>query len=137
VIDKGKSDGVQENSAVVSSQGVVVGKVINVKEKSALVYLLNHPECKLAASIMERDNTSGIAEGELGLSTTMKFIPQSEPIRVGDTVVTSGLEESIPRGLVIGQVSQINKENNELWQQAVIESPINFDELLVVAAIII
>ncbi|MFH0956192.1 MAG: rod shape-determining protein MreC, partial [Candidatus Falkowbacteria bacterium] len=128
VIDKGSADGLFEGLAVVSSrtygtssQGVIIGKIVNVKDHIAEVYLVTNKNSKLAASIFGKNKTSGIASGELGLTIKMDFIPQTENIKAGDIVATSGLEQNIPRGLVIGRVTKVSKENNEVWQTAAIE----------------
>ena len=139
VIDKGSADGLFAGLAVVSSQaygtssqGVIIGKIVNVKEHIAEVYLVTNKNSKLAASIFGENKTSGIASGELGLTIKIDFIPQTENIKAGDIVATSGLEQSIPRGLVIGLVTKVSKENNEVWQTATIEPSVDLQALSVV-----
>lgn len=143
VIDKGFRDGLSPGLAVVSStamgtssQGVIIGKIVNVKEQIAEVYLATNRNSKLAASIFGENKTSGIASGELGLTVKMDFIPQTENIKAGDIVATSGLEPSIPRGLVIGRVAKVSKENNEVWQTAVIEPLIGLNALAIVSILL-
>ena len=143
VIDKGFRDGLVPGLAVVSStalgtssQGVIIGKIINIKEQIAEVYLVTNRNSKLAASILGENKTSGIASGELGLTIKMDFIPQTENIKAGDIVATSGLEPSIPRGLVIGRVTKVNKENNEVWQTAVIEPLVSLNALSIVSILL-
>jgi len=136
VIDKGKEDGLFEGLAVVDSRGSVVGKVAAVKNNSSFVYLTNNNKCKFAATILNDERTSGITEGELGLTIKMDYIPQNRIIKKEDTVITSGLEENIKRGLVIGRIREINKENNELWQEAEIESLVDLDNLIIVSVIL-
>ena len=136
IINKGAKDGLLPGLAVVSSRGVIIGKIIKVKNNLAEVYLTTNPSCKLAAAIQNQDETSGIVQGELGLTVRMEFIPQTEEIKAGGTVVTSGLEQNIPRGLVIGKVTQVIKESNELWQSAVIEPLVDLDELIIVSVLL-
>jgi len=143
IIDKGSADGLFAGLAVISStaistssQGVVVGKIINVKEHIAEVYLVTNKNSKLAASIFGGNKTSGIASGELGLMIKMDFIPQTENIKAGDIVATSGLEQSISRGLVIGRVTKVSKENNEVWQTATIEPMVDLDALSIVSILL-
>ncbi len=135
-IDKGSRDGLYSGLVVINEEGIVVGKIAEVKEYTSEVYLVLNDQCRIAATILGDDKTSGIVEGELGLTMQMSFIPQSKNIKKGDIVISSGLEESIPRGLVIGQVSELIKESNELWQQAVLESSIDLDEVIVVAVLL-
>ena len=135
-IDRGAKDGLYTGLIVINEEGIVIGKIAEVKEAISEVHLVLNDECRVAATILGDDKTSGIVEGELGLTMQMNFIPQSKEIKNGDIVVSSGLEEYIPRGLVIGQVSELKKESNELWQMAVLESSVDLDELIVVAVLL-
>jgi len=136
IIDKGSKDGVYPGLAIVSGQGIIIGKVAEVKENISQVDLTNSSKCKLAATILNEDKTSGVTEGELGLTIKMKFIPQEEEVNIGDIIVTSGLEQAIPRGLVIGKVTQMEKENNEIWQFATLEPLIKAKDLVIVSVLI-
>lgn len=143
VIDKGSRDGLSAGLAVVSStalgtssQGVIIGKVASVKEEIAEVYLITNQNSKLAAAILSENKTSGIASGDLGLTVKMDFIPQTENIKAGDIVATSGLEQRIPRGLVIGRVTKVSKENNEVWQIATVEPLVDLNGLAVVSILL-
>jgi rod shape-determining protein MreC len=136
MIDQGSNDGIYPGLAVVSSRGVIVGMVHEVKEKISEVYLTNNKKCKLAATIMDEDRTRGITEGELGLTIKMGFIPQGTELEAGEVVITSGLQESIPRGLIIGNIIEVNAESNELWQEAIIEPMADPEELLVVSVLL-
>jgi len=135
-IDKGGKDGVYAGLAVTNQNGIIVGKVVEADDDISKVYLANNSKCKLAATILDDNKTSGITEGELGLTVSMGFIPQDTAVEAGDIVVTSGLEESIPRGLVVGQVISVSRESNELWQTATIESAVSPDNLVIVAVLL-
>lgn len=136
IIGKGEKDGLRPGLVVLGGQGVVVGKIILTKDHVSEVCLSINPECKLAATVQNEDKTSGIAQGDLGLTIKMNFIPQTKKMANGDIVVTSGLEQDIPRGLVIGSISQVNKENNELWQNVIIEPLIDFNDLTIVSVLL-
>lgn len=135
-IDRGKGDGLYPGLAVINSQGVVIGKIKEVEEGFSRVELSNSGGCKLAATIQNEDRTIGVVGGELGLTMNMDFIAQDEEINKGDTVVTSGLEENIPRGLLIGEVSRVDSSSNEIWKSVVVESPADFNDVLIVSAVI-
>jgi rod shape-determining protein MreC len=136
LIDKGSKDGIRSGLAVVSEEGIVVGKILEVKDTTARVCLTTSPDCQLAAAIQNQNKTQGITDGDLGLTIKMNYIPQLEKIAVGDIVISSGLGSDIPRGLVIGRISQVRNESNEVWQEATIEPMVNFNDLTVVYAII-
>ena len=142
IIDKGAANGLAPGLAAVNSEGIIVGKIAEVKENTAKIYLATGSNCKLAAAIQGRqeepgnkNKTMGIVEGNLGLTINMNFVPQAEEIRVGDTAVTSGLEKSIPAGLVIGRIVEVDKTSNEVWQKATIEPLISLDELTIVSVL--
>lgn len=137
VLNKGSRDGIYPGLSVVDSSGVLVGKVEDVKDNISKVLLLNNKKCKITASIQGAEgDIHGVVEGELGLTTRMNFIPQSSLVESGDIVITSGLEESIPRGLIVGRVVESEKENNELWQSAIIESSIDLNDLVIVSVLV-
>lgn len=143
IIDKGSDDGLFAGLVVVSStvvgnsiQGVVIGKITDVKENISEICLATNENIKFAASILGENKTSGIASGDLGLTIKMDFIPQIENIKQGDIVATSGLEKNIPRGLAIGRIVKVAKENNEVWQSASIEPLIDLDALSIVSVLL-
>ena len=135
IIDKGSNDGIIEGLPALNGQGIMVGKITEVKKDVSRISLLTSGSCKIAATIQGDINTIGITEGELGLTLKMNFIPQKEEIKINDVVVTSGLEKEIPKGLVIGEVIQITNNKNDIWQSVVIESMVNFEELNIVTVI--
>jgi rod shape-determining protein MreC len=135
-VNRGAKDGVVPGLVVLDNEGIVVGKVAAVKETIAKIYLTTNRQCKLAATISGRNQTSGITEGELGLTIKMSFIPQEEKIKVNDIVVTSGLEQYIPPGLVIGRVTEVNKESSELWQSADLTPLANFSQLNIISILL-
>jgi rod shape-determining protein MreC len=136
IIDKGEGDGLRVDLGVLSDDGVIVGKVIEVNKSTSRICLITTPGCQLAASLQNEDKTKGVTDGNLGLTIEMSYIPQLEKISLNDTVITSGLGGSIPRGLVIGRVSNVKSESNEVWQSAIIEPLVDFNDLTVVSIIV-
>ncbi len=136
VINRGAKDGLVAGLAVVSEDGLIVGKVLETKDATAKICLTTNPNCQLAAAIQNSDKTQGITDGDLGLTIRMNYIPQLEKIAPGDIVITSGLGEHIARGLVIGRVTQVFNESNEVWQEAIIEPLVDLDNLTIVSVLI-
>jgi len=134
-IDKGSKNGVEVGQAVVGSKGIVVGKIIEAKDYISRACLTNSKRCKFAVTVQNEDRTSGVIEGSLGLTIKMSFIPQDRKIEKDDMIVTSGLENMVQKGLVIGRVIKVEKESNELWQYATIEPIISHDELTIVSVL--
>lgn len=135
LIDRGSDDGILKDLPVVNQDGILVGKVFETKEKSALVLLLLDRRSRVAATIQNKDGTIGVVEGGHGISSSMKYIPQGENIEVGNLVITSGLEETVPRGLLIGTVEGVTKDIREPFQEATIKPLVEFSKLITVAVI--
>lgn len=135
IINKGSNDGLRIGLGLINEEGVVVGKIIDLKPATAKICLTTSPGCQLAASLQNKNKTLGIVEGDLGLTIKMSYIPQLEKINVNDIVITSGLGGDIPRGLVIGRVQAVRNESNEIWQSATIEPLVNMDNLSVLSVI--
>jgi len=75
-------------------------------------------------------------EGGYGISLRMNLIPRDEAVRIGDQVVSSGLEKNIPRGLLIGTVAVIENEPYKPFQQAILNSVADLSKLTVVGALL-
>jgi rod shape-determining protein MreC len=135
-IDRGEKEGVKKGFAVINKEGVIVGKIIGAKDHIATACLITNPNCKIAAALLGKNKTIGVAEGESGLTVKIQFIPQTDNISAGDTVITSGLGEEIPSGLVLGKVVKINNASNELWQTAIVMPQADFNNLTIVSILI-
>ena len=136
VINRGSRDGIQVGRAVVVGNGIFIGKIVSVHEKSAIVQLINDTQSRIAATILNHDHSLGIVEGGFGISVRLKFIPQNEEVKVGDIVVSSGLQENIPRGLVIGTVEAVEKKPQEPFQQAILRPLRNLNDITAVMVLL-
>ena len=136
VINRGSRDGLRAGYGVISEEGIIIGKIVETKETTAKICLTTSPNCQLAAALQNQDKTQGITSGDLGLTIKMNYIPKLEKVVKGDLAISSGLGGNIPRGLVIGRVTAIKNESNEVWQEATIEPIANLDNLTIVAVII-
>ena len=120
VIDRGTEDGIAADQPVIFGDGIIIGKIIEVKPRSASVLLLTDTRSKLAVSIENAKETTGVLEGDRGLSMMITLIPQTEAVAVNDVIVTSGIEPGIRRGLVIGTIEKVSRETQDPFQTAVV-----------------
>ena len=123
-IGKGSKDGIAENRAVISPDGLV-GRTTEVTPLTTEVLLLSDPACRVSAKLA-RINVFGLVRGG-GSSikghpkARMEFINKDAEIKVGDEVVTSGLSNAggeFPKGVHIGYVEKVYKDNSGLFQYA-------------------
>jgi rod shape-determining protein MreC len=133
-INKGSSDGFKNGLAVMSS-GALVGVLSEVQAHSARVTLVSDPDFRLAAKDQDT-NAAGIVMGQLGGGLVLEKIGQSDTVKPGDTVTTSGLGGDIPTGLFIGQIESVDAQSDVVFQSARLVSSIKPRDLRFVAVVL-
>lgn len=136
IINRGKNSGLVVGYPVVVDNGIIIGKVIDVKDNLATILLLTDKLSQLAVSTINLNKSIGLASGEYGLSLKVELIPQDIILNQGDLIITSGLEQNIPRGLVIGMVNRIVSSENDLFKTVTINPLANYEEITIVDVII-
>jgi len=81
------------------------------------------------AAILQTTRGTGLVVGQPDGSLQMAFIPQEEEVKVGDVVLTSGLGGLMPKGLVIGQVTEVERREYETFQTAVVRPAVDLTRL--------
>lgn len=126
-LDIGSEARVEKGDAVINAQGVVLGKIWQVDNATSKVLLLTDPKSKIGAEVIGVDNFGGIVEGQYGLGIMLTTIPQETEIKSEAIVITSGLENKIPRGLLLGQVIEVIKEEREPFLRAILKNLVSID----------
>lgn len=134
-INKGSKHGIQEGQAVIVEEGVIIGKISEVSFASSAITLLVDQQSRLAAEIQNESSTSCLIKGEHGISLLADLIPQTDIIQEGQIIITSGLEQGVPKGLVIGQVEKVKEGSGELFKQASIKTLVNYSYFEIVSVI--
>ncbi len=116
VLDKGELDGVRAEMGVVTPAGVV-GRVVKATRSMSVVLLVSDPN-NAVTGLIQRTREEGIVEGTAEGRARLKYIPLLSTVRAGDTVITSGLTGGFPKGIMIGVVNRIEKEEGALFQSA-------------------
>lgn len=107
-IDKGTNDGLGPDMAVIAPRGVV-GRVITPGARAAKVQLLIDRNAA-AGAVVERSRSQGIVEGTGG-ELRLNYVSGTADVKVGDVVVTSGIEGIYPKGFVIGQIESVGSDS--------------------------
>ncbi|MFH0857054.1 MAG: rod shape-determining protein MreC [bacterium] len=136
LIDKGLNDGIKIGLVAVNEKGLVIGKILKCTDVNSHILLLNDNQSRIAGAILNHTETNGVVEGEYGLSMTMNLIPQNIPVAKNNILITSGLEQGIPYGLVIGEVNEVKKTEGSLFQSANIQPLFPLDSAHIVAVIL-
>ena len=119
IIDKGKNYGIEKNSVVMDSGGVL-GKVDEVGTSWARVMTIAEPGTACGAEV-SRTGETGIIEGDSLLNGMCKMtsISKDANITTGDYIITSGSGDVYPSGLTIGRVKEIREE--DISRTAIVE----------------
>ncbi|HDN79448.1 MAG: rod shape-determining protein MreC [Chloroflexi bacterium] len=127
LIDAGRKDGLAPGMPVVTERGLV-GRISDVYHNASRVLLITDPSSSIGA-FLQSSRATGMVEGTVEGVLKMRFIPLDAPVSVGDVVLTSGLGGLLPRGLVIGQVIEIDKKDYALFQEARLQPTVDFNQL--------
>ncbi|MEA3428159.1 MAG: rod shape-determining protein MreC [Thermodesulfobacteriota bacterium] len=127
IIDKGKSDGVEKGSPVLAPEGIA-GQVIDVSLHSSKVLLIVDQISAIDA-LVQRTRARGIVKGGSTGQCFFLYALRKHDIRVGDTIVSSGLDTVFPKGLRIGKVSDVIKRNSGLFQEVIVTPYVDFEKL--------
>jgi len=106
-IDRGTSDGVKRDMAVVSPGGVV-GRVVMPSAHAAKVQLLVDRNAA-AAVMVEKTRAQGIVLGTGESLLRLEYVNTTASIEKGDVLVTSGIDGIYPQGFVVGTIVELEK----------------------------
>lgn len=131
-IDKGSSDGLKPDMAVLSPAGVV-GRIIVTSSRSSKVQLLVDRNAA-AGALIERSRAQGVAMGGGDGRLRLEYMSEVFDVVVGDDVVSSGIDTIYPKGFAIGKVDVVEK-NGAAYKRVTIRPAVDFsalEEVLVV-----
>jgi rod shape-determining protein MreC len=117
---------VQANQAVVTADGLV-GRIVLVTGPYAKVQLLTDRAASIGAMV-QRTRRQGLVQGTAREGLQLSFLPRQSDVKVGDRVVTSGIDGIFPRGIPIGTVSSV-ETGNDLFQKIRLTSAVDFGTL--------
>jgi rod shape-determining protein MreC len=118
-INKGHSDGLRVGMPVVTEGSTLVGKVTKVESNHAWVTLVTDIDSAVSAHVSE-SRAQGIVEGKYGGTMVMAWTDQNAAVKEGDQIVTSGLGGTYPDGLVIGRVTHVGGNPQELFRSVTV-----------------
>lgn len=124
-IDKGLSSGIKLGQAVVFNDNFL-GKIVQVSEKSANIQLTRDPDSKVAAFSQGLEGRGkGVLVGQFGTDVILDKILHEEKVNIGDLVYSEGFGPFLPRGLILGRVSEVMEVESAVFKQAKVTP--NFD----------
>jgi rod shape-determining protein MreC len=134
VIDKGETDGVERGDPVVVPEGIA-GQIMEVAKNYSKVLLIIDRNCAVDA-LVQRTRARGVIKGESTNQCTLEYVLQKNEVSTGDTIVSSGLDGVYPKGLRIGEVSEVNKGSSGIFQEVIVTPYVDFEKLEEVLVIV-
>ncbi len=105
-IDKGESDGIKPDMAVITADGIV-GKVLRVYGSTSLVLLIDDQTSGVGA-ILDKTRLQGILRGTPSGEVMLEKVMSDETVPAGELVLTSGGDGIFPKGLLVGRVTKVS-----------------------------
>ena len=127
IINKGLDDGIEKDDGIITPDGAV-GRIIAVNSSSSTIQIITDARSHYPVIIQrtrEKVMLSGTPEGTLKLY----FVPRELDLRDGDVVITSGLTGIFPKGIKIGEITEIVKKDFGLFQETKVKPSVDFLQL--------
>ena len=131
-IDKGTAEGLRPDMAVIAPGGVV-GRIVTPSGRASKVQLLIDRNAA-AGALVERSRAHGVVEGTGG-GLRMNYVSGTADVKVGDAVVTSGIDGIYPKGLVIGQIESLERGSGD-FGAIVVRPVVDFSSLEAVLVLV-
>ena len=138
-INKGSKSGIKEGMAVITNKGLIC-KIINVSNFTSTVKLLATDELSNKISVKIQLDDKSV----YGLLTSydkkkniylVEGISDNDEINVGSKVVTTGLSEIFPSGILVGEVKKVTKDKYELAKALEVTPAVDFDDINIVTVL--
>ena len=133
IVNKGVTSGVEEDMAILSREGFLIGKIVEVNEQSSKVKLIKNQDfgSKVSAIVTGKENSIGTVEGYDYKTNELVMTQVSKDVEIvkGDKVITSGLGGVYPEGLLIGNVVRAEVSSDGLTQTLYLQGEKNYDNL--------
>lgn len=133
VINQGAKDGIKNNMAVMTSEGLV-GRISKVNQFSSQVDLIstNTRANRLSVNIQHEDeNVFGLIDhyDSKNEELIITDINNKDSVKKGDKVVTSGLADQLPSSIYIGEVSKVENDEYGLSKEVRVKTAANLSDL--------
>ena len=126
-LNRGRRDGLVVDSIVVDVRGLV-GRILHVHPTTSTAMLLTDPSHRVAG-LLERSRESGLVVGSGGALLEFIYLDLDAEIEVGDQVVTAGIGGPFPKGLPIGTIVRVKRDERQASTMAWIRPAVKLRQL--------
>ena len=132
VIDKGSDDGIMIDMNVIAGGGLV-GRVIDVGPDWAKVQSIIADNAAVSGMVLSSSDNL-IVSGDLelykqGFISFSKLVDEADRVSIGDKVVTSNISDKYLPGILIGYISTLDDDSNNLTKSGRITPAVDFEHM--------
>ena len=131
-IDKGLDDGLTIDMNVIAGGGLV-GRIVDIGSNWAKVNAIINDDSNTSAMVLASSDTmivSGslqlMAEGKIGFE---QLTDSKNQVEVGDKIVTSNISDKYLPGILIGYVSEVSQDSNNITKSGTLTPAVDFEHL--------
>ncbi len=129
-LHRGSRQGIHADMGVIDPNNAVIGTVMEVSDNYAVVMSLLHEQSNLSARLKKSGQTGSVVwDGKAPDILLLRDISKTVKISSGDTVITSGMSDKFPPGLLIGFVKDIITDKSISTYIVRIKTAANFGSL--------
>ena len=109
----------------------MIGKVLSVSSNTSIIKLITGFNSPIMVTINDLEKVLEVKNYNLFI----KGINQNDNIKIGDKVLTNGLMNDFPNGILIGEIEKIDKENDDVGYIAKVKLSDNLNDLRFVSVL--
>lgn len=129
-INRGANQGIRDNMGVFSSDGGLIGQVVNVSPNFSQVMSLLHVQNKVNVLVKKTKSSGTLSwDGKDPRFLMLSSIPKSDSLIKGDTILTGNYSLSFPPGHLVGTVAEIIPDPSTNFYVLRIRTAANFQNL--------
>jgi rod shape-determining protein MreC len=127
IIDKGKKHNVHKDMVVISGNGLV-GRVRESGWGIARVLLITDRD-SVVSGIVQRTRDQGAVVGNGCSGLIMKYLELDSSVAKGDKIITSGFGSLFEKGIMIGEVVSVTRDESGLYSNAIIKPEVDMTRI--------
>ncbi|MDU7649811.1 MAG: rod shape-determining protein MreC [Anaerococcus vaginalis] len=133
-IDKGEKDGIKVNDVVLQAIGdseyssAVIGKVVKVNKNTSKIETIKNSSNDVSF-INSRSGDYGVIDDYKNKTISGYMLEVSSDVKNSDILITSGIGGVYPKGLYLGEISNVNMSKDSLRKNVTVDSPVDFTHL--------
>jgi rod shape-determining protein MreC len=126
-LNRGSNQGIKDNMAVASSDGAIIGIVINTSPNFSQVLSMLHTKSRVPAALKKTGTTGTIKWDTVDPRfVTLEGISKDVDVKRGDTVLTSKYSYNYPPNFLIGRVAKVEVDNSTGFYNLKVQTAVNF-----------